>query len=144
MEVKPVSIGQKAPGFKLNDPNGKPVDLDSYKGKYVLVDFWASWCAPCRQANPHVVAAYNEFKSKNFTVLGISLDKNKEAWLKAIKDDGLSWQHVSELKEWDSEIAKTYKVDAIPASFLLDPQGVIVAKNLRDEELKEFLNKTLK
>lgn len=132
-------IGSKAPEFTQNDTQGKPVSLSSYKGKYVLVDFWASWCGPCRMENPNVVTAFNKFKDKNFAVLGVSLDKNKEAWLKAIKDDGLSWTQVSDLKYWQNEVATMYKVQSIPQNFLIDPNGNIVARDLRGPALEQKL-----
>ncbi|HYK77815.1 MAG TPA: TlpA disulfide reductase family protein [Daejeonella sp.] len=144
MEIKPVSVGQMAPQFELPTPEGKQVKLADLKGKYVLLDFWASWCAPCRQENPNIVKLYNAYKDKNFTVFGVSLDKNKAAWEKAIKDDKLTWTHVSELKEWDGNVSNLYKVEGIPASFILDPSGKIIAKNLRGAELEGFLSKTLK
>ena len=143
MGIKPVSVGQMAPKFELPSPEGKVIKLADFKGKYVLLDFWASWCAPCREENPNIVKQYNAFKDKGFTVLGVSLDDNNNAWLKAIKDDNLSWAHVSELKRWDGQVSTQYKVEGIPASFILDPSGKIVAKNLRGAELQEFLGKTL-
>lgn len=142
--VKPVSIGQTAPAFEMSSPEGKVVRLADFKGKYVLVDFWASWCGPCRQENPNIVRVYNQFKNKNFSILGVSLDDDKADWLKAIKDDGLTWTHVSELKRWDSPIVNLYKIEGIPASFLLDPQGKIIAKNLRGDALYNFLSNNLK
>lgn len=143
VKLKSVQVGQTAPDFTINDFNGKPISLKDFKGKYVLLDFWASWCAPCRQENPNVVKAYNKFKDKNFTILGISLDKDKAAWANAIKQDGLTWTHASELSDFDGKTVRLYQVDAIPSSFLLDPQGKIVARNLRGEELDAFLSKTL-
>ena len=143
LALKVVSIGQPAPLFELPTPDNKIIKLTDFKGKYVLVDFWASWCAPCRDENPNLVKQYNTFKNKGFTVLGVSLDKSKTAWEKAIADDNLAWTQVSELKEWDGKVAMSYRVEAIPASFILDPQGKIIAKNLRGAELEAFLNKTL-
>ena len=138
------SIGSPAPEFAMNDASGKPVSLSSFKGKVVLVDFWASWCAPCREENPNVVAAYNQFKDKGFTVFGVSLDKDKAAWEKAIVDDKLAWTHVSDLKYWDNAAAKLYKVQSIPANFLLDKEGRIIARDLRGPALTAKLAEVLK
>lgn len=146
-KLKATAIGQVAPEISLPDPNGKIVPLSSLRGKYVLVDFWAKWCGPCRAENPNVVKAYNRFKDKGFTVYGVSLDRNKEDWLKAIQDDNLTWTHVSDLKFWASEAAKTYGISSIPFSLLIDPQGVIIAKNLQvrglalHKKLEEVLEK---
>lgn len=142
--LKTVQVGQMAPEFTINTADGKPVSLSNYKGKYVLVDFWASWCQPCRQENPNVVKVYNKYKAKNFDILGISLDTDKAAWLGAVKADGLMWNHVSELKDFNGETVKKYQVQAIPTSYLIDPTGKIAAKNLRGEELDTFLAKTLR
>jgi len=142
--LKPVSIGQFAPDFQLPDQTGKEFKLSDFKGKYILLDFWASWCAPCREENPNIVKQYEKFKSKNFVVLGVSLDDDRAAWLKAIKDDQLNWPHLSELKRWDGKVTLQYKVEGIPASFILDPKGKIIAKNLRGVGLEQFLGKTLK
>ena len=142
--LKPVSIGQFAPDFQLPDQTGKEFKLSDFNGKYILLDFWASWCAPCRDENPNIVKQYEKFKSKNFMVLGVSLDDDRAAWLKAIKDDQLNWPHLSELKRWDGKVTLQYKVEGIPASFILDPEGKIIAKNLRGVELEQFLEKTLK
>lgn len=142
--IKPVSIGQLAPDFQLPDQDGKEFKLSDFRGKYVLLDFWASWCAPCREENPNIVKQYERFKNKNFTVVGVSLDDDKAAWLKAIKDDKLNWPHLSELKKWDGKVNMLYKIEGIPASFMLDPKGKIIAKNLRGAELEQFLAKTLK
>ncbi|RFZ92110.1 AhpC/TSA family protein [Mucilaginibacter conchicola] len=143
--LKITAIGSLAPDFTQNDVNGKPVSLSSFRGKYVLVDFWASWCGPCRQENPNVVKLFNKYKGKNFTILGVSLDKNtgKDAWLAAIKNDGLTWTQVSDLQFWNNLAAKLYNVQSIPANFLIDPQGKIVAKNLRGDDLDTALEKYL-
>jgi peroxiredoxin len=133
------AVGQPAPEIALPDPEGKVITLSSMKGKYVLLDFWAKWCGPCRQENPNVVRAYNKYKDKGFTVFGVSLDRNKADWLQAIKEDNLTWTHVSDLKFWQSEAAKTYNITGIPFSLLLDPNGVIIAKNLRGAALDKKL-----
>ena len=143
--LKLTSIGALAPDFSQNDVTGKPIQLSSFKGKYVLIDFWASWCGPCRQENPNVVKMYNKYKGKGFTVLGVSLDKpdGKAAWLAAIKNDGLTWTQVSDLKGWSNMAAGLYGVQSIPQNFLIDPQGKIVAKDLRGDDLDSALEKLL-
>ncbi len=140
---KKIAIGAQAPEIALPDTNGKEEKLSSHKGKYVLVDFWASWCAPCREENPNIVKLHQKFKEKGFTVFGVSLDDNTDAWKKAIADDHLYWTQVSELKQWDTKAAKDYQVNAIPASFILNKEGKIIAKNLRGEDLEAFLSRTL-
>jgi peroxiredoxin len=137
-------INKPAPDFTLPDVNGTPVSLSSLKGKYVLVDFWASWCPPCRAENPNLVKAYQQFKNKNFTILGVSLDKEKAPWLKAIADDQLAWTHISDLKFWDSQVVPMYGIQGIPYSVLLDPNGIVIAENLRGEELEKKLSEVLR
>jgi peroxiredoxin len=130
--------------FTLPDADGKDISLASYKGKYVLVDFWASWCGPCRAENPNVVKAYSRFKEKGFEILGVSLDDKKDKWQAAVQADNLAWTHVSDLKGWKNAVAEQYGIRAIPQNLLLDPQGVIIAKNLRGDALEKKLEEVLK
>lgn len=141
---KRISTPEKAPEFSLPDINGTPVSLASFKGKYVLVDFWASWCKPCRQENPNIVRTYNKYKEKNFTILGVSLDQTREAWVRAIAQDSLNWTHVSDLKEWSSTVVPLYNIQSIPFNVLVDPQGNIIATGLRGYQLEEKLREVLK
>jgi peroxiredoxin len=143
-ESKINPIGSVVADFTQTDTAGVPVNISAYRGKYVLLDFWASWCRPCRQENPNVVAAFEKFRNKNFTIVGISLDQNKKAWLDAIKMDGLNWSHVSDLKGWSNQVAAIFKVSSIPQNFLLDPEGRIIAKNLRGGALQGRLAALLK
>jgi peroxiredoxin len=142
--AKPVSVGHKAPDFTMQSIDGKAVKLADYKGKYVMLDFWASWCGPCRKENPNVVKQYNLYKEKGFNILGISLDTDKKDWKGAINADGLKWTHVSELQRFDGPTERLYRIEAIPSNFIIDPQGVIVAKNIAGPELEQFLKTTFK
>lgn len=144
-EYKKIAIGAVAPDFTQPTSEGKLVKLSDFRGKYVLLDFWASWCKPCRLENPNVLKAYNQYKDKNFTVLGVSIDSEsgKAAWVKAVEKDGLIWTHVADLKGWNNEAAKLYLVHAVPQNFLIDPTGKIVAQNLRGEELESKLKELL-
>ena len=141
--LRSTTIGTKAPDFALPNPEGKVLRLSDHFGKYILVDFWAAWCGPCRRENPNVVRVFNKYKDKNFTVYGVSLDHDKNAWIKAIEKDGLNWPQVSDLKFWDSAPAKLYGIRGIPGNVLLDPSGKIVARNLRGEDLEKKLAELL-
>ena len=143
-KLSATEIGKKAPDFKAPDTQGKMVSLHENLGKVTLIDFWASWCAPCRQENPNVVRIYNQFKDKGLAIIGVSLDKDADRWIKAIEDDKLTWLQVSNLKEWKDPIAKEYGITAIPATYLLDEKGVIIARDLSSEELEVKLNELLK
>lgn len=134
-----LAIGAEAPEIELPNPDGDVITLSSLKGNYVLVDFWAAWCKPCRQENPNVVRLYDQYKNKNFEILGVSLDRTREAWVKAIEQDGLPWKHVSDLKYFNSEAAATYQISAIPATYLIGPDGKIIAKGLRGASLRAKL-----
>ena len=140
-ELKATAIGVAAPDFTQNDADGTPVKLSSFRGRYVLIDFWASWCGPCRQENPNVVKVFNKYKTKKFTILGVSLDRpdGKADWLAAIKNDNLTWPQVSDLKYWNNEAAALFFVRSIPQNFLIDPNGKIIAKGLRGEDLENKL-----
>jgi len=137
------ALGSIAPNFSQTDPDGKVISLESLRGKYVLVDFWASWCGPCRQENPNLVRTYDKFRGK-MAILGVSLDQKREPWLKAIQDDGLSWLHVSDLKGWSNEVAVQYGVHSIPANYLVDPSGKIIAKGLRGADLDSKLEELIR
>ena len=142
--MEKVQVGSVAPDFTLPDVDGNPVSLSSFRGKYVLVDFWAAWCPDCRKENPNIVAAWEKYKDKNFAVLGVSLDRNRDQWLAAIEKDGLKWTQVSDLKYWSSDAAVLYCIRWIPMSFLIDPEGKIVAIGLEGEELHNKLEELLK
>ena len=142
--ARKTAVGQIATEFTQPDVEGRNVSLTSYKGKYVLVDFWASWCGPCRAENPNVVKAYSKFRDKGFDILGVSLDEKKDKWQAAIQADNLPWTHVSDLKGWKNAAAEQYGIRAIPQNLLLDPKGMIIARNLRGEALERKLSEILK
>lgn len=142
--IRGTTVGYTANNFSQTSTDGKKVSLSDFKGKYVLIDFWASWCRPCRMENPNVVAAYNRFKNKGFTVLGVSMDSNRDPWLAAIQQDNLTWTHVSDLKGWGNEVGKLYGVTGIPQNYLIDKEGKIVAKDLRGPALDEKLAEIIK
>jgi peroxiredoxin len=137
-------VGKPAPDLTMPGVDDQPVSLSSFKGKFVLVDFWASWCGPCRMENPNVVKAFNSYKNKNFTVLGVSLDKEKAPWLEAIQKDHLAWAHMSDLAFWDSKAVSTYKFQGIPYNVLIDPDGTVIGESLRGEELMNKLKEVIK
>lgn len=137
-----IPIDQPAPDFIQNDIDGKPVSLESIKGKYILLDFWASWCGPCRMENPNLVVAYKKYHEKGFEIIGISLDEDKDAWEKAINQDNLTWTQLSDLKGYDNEVAKLYNVTALPYNYLINPEGKIIARLLKKERLTDRLEKS--
>lgn len=142
-KLKKIAFGEKAPDFVQNDTTDATVTLADFRGKYVLVDFWASWCHPCRDENPVLLKAYNTYKVKNFTIVGVSIDRNKQAWIKAIREDQLTWTQVAGIKEKTNSAAESYSISAIPQNFLIDPTGKIIAKNMRGEELVRKLAEVL-
>ena len=142
-KLKKLAVGQPAPEIEAYTPSNQTVKLSDYRGKYVLVDFWASWCMPCRKENPNLVRIYNTYKGKGFDILGVSLDNNPGSWMRAIEEDKLTWTNVSDLKAWSSDLIINYRIKAIPSSVVLDPQGKIIAKNLRSKELEDLLKSTL-
>ncbi|HTE26361.1 peroxiredoxin family protein [Flavitalea sp.] len=137
-------VGKKVPDMSMPDVNGKEVSISSFRGKYVLIDFWASWCGPCRDENPNVVKAFNQFKDKNFTILGVSLDKDKPNWIKAIKEDNLAWTHISDLAFWNSKSVEIFKFEGIPFNVLVDPEGNVIGESLRGFDLSKKLSEVLK
>jgi peroxiredoxin len=141
--LRGVEVGKTAPDFTLNDTTGNPVSLSSFRGKYLLIDFWAAWCGPCRKENPNNVKLYADYKSKGFEILGVSFDDKHEKWVEAIKKDGLKWTQVSDLKRWKSAAGKLYGVRAIPHTVLLDIQGIIIAKNLSGDDLRAKISELL-
>lgn len=143
-DSKKLMVGQPAPLFTQADTLGNALSLESFRGKYVLIDFWASWCKPCRAQNPHLVKLYKKYKNENFTIIGVSLDSKKDKWTEAIRKDGLPWYHVSDLRLWNNVVAKMYNVNSVPQTYFIDPNGIIIAKNLRGEKLEEALEDNLK
>lgn len=141
--LESTSVGKKAPGITQLTPEGEPFSLTDLRGKYVLIDFWAAWCPDCRRENPNLVKTYAAFKDKNFEILGVSFDRKLEDWVKAIKDDNLTWKHISDLQSWQNAAGTLYGVRSIPQNILVDPEGVIVARNLHGEDLNAKLRELL-